>query len=282
MNRRDVALLALLLAAPHAPATGTPPPPAPIRAFCVGANTRWGQEHPDLSYGTPSAYHLPFTDEYLDSLAASIEEAIRLGGIDGFMIDWVWNPTDKVRAGKWSASEKRLFQTLTGQPFPGEANLSPALKLAYERKAIDRCWERIRSAAKRAKPDCVIWLSCNRVDDPSIANSRMLREVDWMMDESGTPAAMRAVAPMFGPQTRQILCVVGWGDRHDARKILADAANADFGIYGFARPNPDSLPSPIPTYLGKPIESFQGNDRNIAILARAFNGGPIPPEARRK
>ena len=25
--------------------------------FCIGANTRWGAEHPDLSYGTPSAYH---------------------------------------------------------------------------------------------------------------------------------------------------------------------------------------------------------------------------------
>ena len=36
--------------------------------FCVGANTLWGQTHPDLSYGTPSAPHIPFTDRYLDYL----------------------------------------------------------------------------------------------------------------------------------------------------------------------------------------------------------------------
>ena len=37
--------------------------------FCVGANTRWGQTHPDLSYGAPSTYHIPFTTAYLDYLA---------------------------------------------------------------------------------------------------------------------------------------------------------------------------------------------------------------------
>jgi len=33
--------------------------------FCIASNTRWGKEHPDLSYGTPSTYHIPHTDEYL-------------------------------------------------------------------------------------------------------------------------------------------------------------------------------------------------------------------------
>lgn len=45
---------------------------------------------------------------------------------------------------------------------------------------------------------------------------------------------------------------------------------------GFSKPNPDSLPLPIATYLGRPIESFHGNDRNIAILAHIFNGKPLP------
>jgi alpha-L-fucosidase len=247
--------------------------------FCVGANTRWGAEHPDLSYGTPSAYHLPFTDEYLDYLAGAIEEGLTKSGMDGFMVDWVWNPADKVRGGKWLAAEKKLYEQLTGQPFPGEDTLTPAAKLAYERKALDRCWERIRTTAKRVKPSCVIWLSCNAVHDPSIAGSKLLKEVDWVMDESGHPEALRGVASMFGPQTRQLLCVVGWGDRHDARKICTDAANADYGIYGFARPSHDSLPLPIETYLKPPLESFAGNDRNIAILAHVFNGKPLPPPA---
>ena len=83
----------------------------------------------------------------------------------------------------------------------------------------------------------------------------------------------------FGPHTRQLLCVVGWGDRHDARKVVSDAANAAFGIYGFSRPLPDSLPRPIETYLTQSPESFKGNDRNIAVLARLFNGKPQPPPA---
>ena len=244
--------------------------------FCIGANTRWGSEHPDLSYGIPSAYHLPFTDEYLDYLATAIEEALIKSGMDGFMVDWVWNPSDAARNGKWLPAEKQLFEKLTGQPFPGEDKLTPEAKLAYERKAMDRCWERIRSTAKRVKPNCVIWLSCNNVHDRTIAGSRMLKEVDWMMDESGNPEALRAIASMFGPQTRQVLCVVGWGDQHDARKVCTSTANADFGIYGFSKPNPDSLPLPIETYLHQPIESFQGNDRNIAILTHFFNGKPLP------
>ncbi|MCU0917623.1 MAG: alpha-L-fucosidase, partial [Planctomycetes bacterium] len=247
--------------------------------FCVGANTRWGAEHPEFSYGTPSAYHLPFTDEYLEYLAGAIEEALVKSGMDGFMVDWVWNPSDQARHGQWLAAEKRLFEKLTGQPFPGEDQLSPEAKLAYERKAIDRCWDRIHATAKRVNPKSIIWLSCNNVNDPAIAGARMLREVDWMMDESGTPEALRGVASMLGPQARQLLCVVGWGDRHDARKIVSDAANADYGIYGFSRPNPDSLPLPVETYLSRPFESFQGNDRNIATLAYFFPGRPLPQPA---
>jgi len=260
--------------------------------FCVGANTLWGQQHPDLSYGFPSAYHIPFTDVYLDHLAASIADALRKSCMDGFMIDWVWNPTDAVRkkeaAGKWLEAEKKLYEQLMTKPFPGEDKLMPDDKLTYERKAIARCWTRIRSAAKRANPACVIWLSCNKVRDPAIANSPMLKEVDWMMDEAGTPAAMKDVAPMFGPGTRQLLCLAGWGDRHKTREILSDPAMATYGIYGFSRPSPDSLPLPVATYLGRPIESFKGNDRGIATLARYFTGKPFefvtptsPPKAPR-
>ncbi|MFA6562923.1 MAG: alpha-L-fucosidase [Verrucomicrobiia bacterium] len=247
--------------------------------FCIGANTLWGQQHPDLSYGFPSAYHIPFTDAYLDYLAASIENALHKSGMDGFMIDWVWCPTDAVRkkatGGKWLEAEKKLYEQLLAKPFPGEDKLTPDDKLAYERKAIDRCWARVRGAAKRANPACAIWLSCNKVHDSAIANSPMLKEVDWMMDEAGTPAALKEVAPMFGPRTRQLLCLAGWGDRHKTREILSDPAMAAYGIYGFSRPSPDSLPLPVATYLGRPIESFKGNDRGIATLARYFTGKPF-------
>jgi alpha-L-fucosidase len=245
--------------------------------FCIGANSRWGLEQPKLSYGAPATPHIPFTDEYLDYLSTAIEEGLTLTGMDGFMIDWVWNPNEKLRKEEWLPAEQKLFAQLMGKSFPGMANLTAADKLKYEQLAIDRCWERIRSTAKRVKPDCVIWLSCNKIRNPSIASSRLLREVDWVMDESGTPDAMRAAASMFGPQTRQLLCVVGWGDRHNARKIVTDTNNGLFSIYGFAKPKSDSLPLPVDAYLNNPIDSFKGNDRNIAVLARWFNCKTIEP-----
>ena len=30
-----------------------------IGYFCVGANPKWAVEHPDLSYGKPTTYHIP-------------------------------------------------------------------------------------------------------------------------------------------------------------------------------------------------------------------------------
>jgi hypothetical protein len=244
--------------------------------FCIAANTRWGREHPDRSYGFSSAYHIPLTDDYLDFLCASIQDALRKSGMDGFMIDWVWCPTDAVRkeanGGRWLGAEKRLFEQLLGKPFPGEEQLGAGDRLAYERKAIDRCWARIHGAAKGVNPECVIWLSCNQVHDPAIASSTMLREVDWVMDESGTPAAMKEVAPMFSPRARQLLCLAGWGDRHKTREVLRDPAMASYGIYGFTNPGTNSVPLPIATYLSRPMDSFSGNDRSIAVLARFFNG----------
>jgi hypothetical protein len=64
--------------------------------YCVGANTHWGRQHPDLSYGTPSAPHIPLTTAYLDYLCASIADALNRTGMDGFMIDWVWNPSRRI------------------------------------------------------------------------------------------------------------------------------------------------------------------------------------------
>ena len=61
--------------------------------YCVGSNTRWGLENPALSYGTPSSPHIPYTKEYISFLCESIKEALLITDMDGFMIDWFWNPT---------------------------------------------------------------------------------------------------------------------------------------------------------------------------------------------
>jgi alpha-L-fucosidase len=247
--------------------------------FCVAANARWGREHPDLSYGTPDTFHLPLTDPYLDYLADAITDALCTTKVNGFMVDWLWNPSDQARqkatGGKWLPAEQELFTRLTGKPFPADGQPAPADRLLYEQKATERCWRRIHDTAKRVNPKCIIWLSCHDVRSPHFLNTSVFKEVDWLMDESGTPQAMREVTSRLGPRTRPMLCLVGWGDRHDARKILSDPANRAYGIYGFSKPGTNSLPLPIADYLAKPLDSFAGNDRNIAALARWFNSRPF-------
>jgi len=119
--------------------------------FCIGSNTRWGQTHPDLSYGIPSACHIPFTDEYLAYLNGAIQDAVKKTGMDGFMVDWVWLPNDRSSTGgRWLDCEKKLYAELMGEPFPGEDKLTTEQVNAYGRKSIERCWK--QSAGRRRKP----------------------------------------------------------------------------------------------------------------------------------
>ncbi len=245
--------------------------------FCAGANGKWGKEHPDLSYGAPSDLHIPFTDEYLDYFARSIGDAIKKTGMDGTMIDWVWNPSDRQRANGWLAAERNLFTQLTGKTFPANGGPAQEDKLAYERMAIDRCWGRIKAAQDAANPKCILWLSVSNMADPTIQNSPMLKEVNWVMNESPDPKLYEAARRMSGGRTRLLQNVVGW-PTHDAENFLADPANRALHLYGFAEPRENSLPLPIAEYLGKPISAFTGkdrfgaNDRNIAALARFYRG----------
>lgn len=256
--------------------------------FCVGANTRWAQEHPGLSYGTPgNTHHIPFTDEYLKYLAGAMRDAIRRTGLDGYMIDWVWNPDKALRAKGWIEAEKKLYAQLTGRAFPAGGVPGAEEMLTYERRAIERCWERMRDARDRANPKCFIWLSCNKLTDPAVANSKLLKECDWVMNEAPSRSLLESVRKMVGPKTRMIQNLVGWAD-HDAKAFLAEPANRELDCYGFAAPRENSLPLPVEEYLGRPAESFTGrdafavNDRNIAVLARFYRGLDINAVVPRK
>jgi hypothetical protein len=84
-----------------------------------------------------------------------------------------------------------------------------------------------------------------------------------------------AVAKMAGPHTQLVQCLVGWGDKHDAGKVLADPRFRKLAIYGFASPAEGSLPLPISRYWSQDPGTFKGNDRNIAVLLRYFHGLPL-------
>jgi hypothetical protein len=248
--------------------------------FCIGANSKWGKDHPDLSYGAPSEYHIPLTDRYLDYLGRSMADAIQKTGMDGYMIDWVWNPSDRLRENGWLPAERELFSQLTGKPFPVSGHPDDREKLEYERKAIARCWDRIKETRDRTGPRCILWLSCNDYGNPTITGSRMLQEVDWAMNESPDMELYEEGKRMVGPRTRMIQDVVGW-TTHNVEKFLADPGHRELDLYGFANPGANSLPAPIEDFLSRPIACFAGNDlwsidnRNIAELARFYRGLPM-------
>jgi len=242
--------------------------------FCAAANPKWGTDHPDLSYGTPAAYHIPYTDEYLAYLSASISDAVKKTGIDGFMVDWLWQPKRQSTAGKWLECEKKLYAQLMGEPFPGEDKLSKQQELAYNRKAIDRCWKAIRKAAKDANPNCIVWLTSNSAMSPDVVNSDMYKETDWLMNERGDKKSIDAVKRMVGEHTRLITCLAQWNNQ-DATKVVPEALKAGIGLYGFAAPRNAGGLVPLEKILSTPVSELKGDDRNIAVLARAYHGVSI-------
>lgn len=232
--------------------------------FCIGANTHWNETHPELSHPFPSAIAIPFTTEYLDYLSSVIKEALTRTGIDGFMIDWVYNASHFYpdREYQWLDCEKRMYQELFGESFPGDEAMNEARINEFNRRATERCWNCIRKAAKSTKPDSIIWLSCYDLQHPMVAGSRMLKEVDWLMNEHPDPEKLEASRDAAGPQTKLIQCICGWGDQHDAAKIINDPRFTRVGLYGFARPDPDTT---------LPPEGDSGNARNIAAMRQAFS-----------
>lgn len=239
--------------------------------FCIGANTRWGEEHPDLSYGTPSAPHIPYTQPYLEYLEGAIRDAVQKTGIDGFMIDWIWQPTRDATDGIWLESEIKLYEELMAEPFPGEEHISEEAYNIYSNKAIDKCWSVIHKAAKESNPDCLIWLSCNKPTHPHVVHSKMFKEVDWLMNEGGDMERVEAIETMVGEQTRLLTCLAQW-NKQDPNLVVPAALKSGVGLYGFTKPYENSLLPSMDRYLSLPIDRFMGDDKNIAILARVFNG----------
>ena len=231
--------------------------------FCIGANAYWSQTHPDLTHNLPNAIAIPFTTEYLDYLDKIIPEALTKTGIDGFMIDWVYNAShfypDKEYP--WLDCEKQMYRELFDAPFPGDAAMDKDRIDEFNRRALARCWDRIHAAAKAAKPGCVIWLTCFDLQHPQLNDSRMLKEVDWLMNEHTDPQKLLDIQHAVGPETKLIQCVCGWGDKHDAAKIMSDPRFARWGWYGFAKADPKTT---------LPPNDDSGNAKNIAFMRDAY------------
>ena len=88
------------------------------------------------------------------------------------------------------------------------------------------------------------------------------------MNEHPDPSILEKVRDTAGPHTSIIQCLSGWGDQHDAAKILSDPRYSDVGFYGFARPDEHTTLPPEESL----DPGLAGNARNIEIMRKAFRG----------
>jgi hypothetical protein len=248
-----------------------------IGYYSLGANSLWGLKHPDLSYGTPSATHIPLTSQYLDYLCASIQDALERTGIDGFMLDLIYNTS-----GLWLDCEKVMYRELMGRTFPGLTKISEEERMDFNNRALARAWKRIHETVRRMKPESILWIN-NLYFAPGLLGG------DWFLNESPDIAELeKMMVRMKDKPVRLIQNEMGWGN-HDPRFLFSDLRYASMDFYGFAMmPGDNALPRPVAEYLDRSVADFQKtvdlyrnadflsvNERNLAALARFYLGLPL-------
>jgi len=246
--------------------------------FCIASNVRLGQLHPDESYGLLADGHIPLTKKYNQYLAVAIKDALLKTNMDGFMIDWVFHgPIHKTQI-RWLDCEIEMWSELMDGPFPGKDKVTKQKELEFARRSVDRCWQSIRRAAKSTNPDCIIWLSIYDLNHPQIVNSNLVKQVDWLMNEGGTVEELKKTRTALGGGNL-INCLAAW-NKADPKTVVPASLEAGFGLYGFTKPTLGNiLPDINDYYLAKDIDKLSGDEKNIAMLARAYRGLPFPSEA---
>jgi hypothetical protein len=220
-----------------------------------------------------SGQQIPFTNHYLDYLCASIEDAIKKTDMDGFMIDWLYNPgggRDPLPPLRWLKCEQDMYQELMDSPFPGIDKITPDIELEFRRKAIERAWQRIKTTAKNTKSDCIIWLTANEVKSKEYQDTSLLKGVDWLMNEAGDIERTTYMRDYAGINTKLITCLANW-NKQDPTIIVPSAIKENIGLYSYTKPVTGSMLKPIDYYLSNSIQSLKNDERNIAVLARTFN-----------
>ncbi len=244
--------------------------------FCVGANNKWEDDHPELTYQM-SGQQIPYTTQYLDYLCSSIEDVLEKANPDGIMLNWFYNPgggRDPLPPLRWLKCEQDMYQELMDSPFPGIDKITPDIELEFRRKAIERAWQRIKTTAKNAKSDCIIWLTAYEVNSKEYQGTSLLKEVDWLMNEAGDIERTKMMRDLAGDDTKLITCLANW-NKQDPSEVVPAAIKQDIGLYGFTKPVSGPYMLPVDYYLSNPVDSLKGDEQNIAILARTFNNLPL-------
>ena len=262
--------------------------------FCLGSNPYWAinheahtwhdvrsvTSHNEANAGTTykdiSWNWIPFTNEYLDYFCACIRDVLLKTDVDGFMIDWF-----KVeRCPVWLESEKQMWQELMGEPFPASGAPSAEAEIEFKRRQVERAWIRVKQTVQETRPTAVIWTNqpFTKSDDPLWNGHRLLKEVDWLLNESPKTEFLDWLAANIGPQTKLLQNFCGWADHSAGNWRNLDTKR--FGFYGFTTVNPGTglpwtlaeveahrRPSMWPTVLDR----YSADAKNVAILREAYH-----------
>lgn len=121
----------------------------------------------------------------------------------------------------------------------------------------------------RAEPQSMTFIGKKKHEDTTGSNTPDAWN-DWLMNESGDMKRINIVKSMIGEHTRLITCLARWNGK-DATKVVPEALKAAVGLYGFTKPRTMSGLVPLDGILSRPVSELQGDDRNIAVLARAYH-----------
>jgi hypothetical protein len=188
------------------------------------------------------------------------------------MIDALFTaPRDSAEAMKWMPCERQIYEELFGEPFPGKEHITDEQVLEYKRRSTERCWDTIYQSAKRANPDCIVWLTCHDLTHPQIRpGSRIFKQADWLMSENSDAKYLKIIQDAIGPHTQLIQCISGWAS-HDAKSLLDQDDGIKRGWYGFAWPDSaTTLPYTLESAQGDP--RFRQNAMNIEEMTKFYKG----------
>jgi hypothetical protein len=140
--------------------------------------------------------------------------------------------------------------------------------IEFDRRLLECAWTRIRAAVQSARP-AIIWTNhpFQQANDPLWNGHRLLREVDWVLNEAPDTGVLEWLRQQIGPHTKiiQNFC----GGNHDAA-AWQQLDLARYGLYGFAQADPvTTLPSADYT------AACAANQKNIAIIRAAYRRGAV-------
>ena len=226
---------------------------------CLADNPYWIERNPKVARVDEGMFRMPLSDWYLDYVGSVIDEVLeQVPALDGIAIDW-FRGASVLERSEWIPDEKKLYRELMGEDVvPGKTSVYDIVE--YERRSIARAWDRL--APKIHGLGKKIWTNhpFDKVLDPVWQGQRLLKEADYILNESPDFALLDWILSQKGRETTVVQNLCGWPG-HDNRK-LDTILDKGLGWFGFAAADPETcLPS---------ARISEINARNIEIMRKFY------------